>query len=789
VELTQAEKRLWANFATGEELRLGDDDPLGDDFEPESWGEDRRIRAEVIASLMLGAADAVAGQSARVYLTGAYIVGQLNLNGATMAQELTIIGSYFDTAPDFGSVQARSIWLDSCRLPGFGGWSMEITNTLALLNCRADTVLLRSTRVGVDVELSGLKVGGSGDVWALDCSGLVVNGGFRADRMVAAGGVNLTASRVGPWLDLTGAQITVPEGSAALISTGVVVEGLMNLSDIKTNGMVDLLGVNVTGGLMLNGARICVPPPVGAEPNQALSLEQARVGQHLLAPQLHLDGQLNMLGTRVEGVVELREATLHSPDAIACFADQLQAGRFDGTELVVEGQISLIGAQIGRSVIFDRARFQFPGGIALDAMQISVAHNLELTGVKAEGGISVYSGEIGGDLVITGRTDGNDAVKTGPSADLTAMLPIAAVDGRQLRVAKSLVLSDVRIDGQITLESATIGDLSAFRVTMDGDWAVETLVLDDCTVQRDVRLTDCVVTGELSAAGLQVGSDFKLSGGSLSLGLKLENSTVQGDTSIAGVDTDYVTLANLTANGAMVAVTSSTVTQNLILEDVTGAGSVVLTGTSVGGSVLAGGMVAKRFTPTPQVGGLLSLNRASIAELWFDSALWPKKLELDGLRFEELRHEEGWRRILGRSSGAFRMQPYSYLASYFRGTGHDDRARQVMLSAQRAHRRTRPWLLRLPGLLMDTIAGYGYAPGRAVAVLIGAWALGFWHFDRLKVKNPALYSADLIIPTSPFGLEAAGEMPMDSVAVALICIGWALSIAVLPAVTRSLGRN
>ncbi|GIH09219.1 hypothetical protein Rhe02_72860 [Rhizocola hellebori] len=791
MELTQAEKRLWANFATGEELRLGEDDPLGDDFDAATWGADRQIRAEVIASLMLGAAEGVAGQSSRVYLTGAHIVGPLVLNGATLTQELAIINSYFDTAPDFGNVQARSIWLDSCRMPGFGGWSMEITNTLALLNCRAESILLRSTRVGIDLEMSGLRVGGNSDLWALDCSGLVVNGGLRADRMVATGGVNLTAARVGPWLDLTGAQITVEAGAAALLSTGVVVEGMMNVSDIKTNGMVDLLGVNVTGALMLTGARICVPPPVGAEQHQALSLEQARIGQHLLAPQLHLDGQLNLLGTKVEGVLELRNATLHSPGAIACFADQLQAGRFDGDNMVVEGQVSLVGAQIGRSVTFDRARFEFPEGIALDAMQISVAHNFELTEVQAQGGISIYSGEIGGDLVITGRTPANHEIKAGPTADLTAMLPVAAVDGRQLRVAKSLLLSDVRIDGQITLESATIGDISANRVTMDGDWAIETLVLDDCTVQRDVRLNDCVVTGELSAAGLQVGSDFKLNGGSISLGLRLENSTVQGDTSIAGVSAAYLTLANLTANGAMVAVISSQVQENLTLEDVTGAGSVVLTGTTVGGSVLAGGMVAKRFTPTSQVTGLLSLNRATIAEVSFDPSLWPKKLELDGLRFEELRHEGGWQRILGRSSGAFRMQPYTYLANYFRGTGHDDRARQVMLSAQRAHRRTRPWLVRLPGLLMDAIAGYGYAPGRAVAVLIGAWALGYWHFREFKgaVANPALYSADLIIPTAPFGLEAAEGMPMDGVAIALICIGWALSIAVLPAVTRSLGRN
>jgi hypothetical protein len=412
--------------------------------------------------------------------------------------------------------------------------------------------------------------------------------------------------------------------------------------------------------------------------------------------------------------------------------------------------------------------------------------------VTAQGGISVYSGEIGGDLVVTGKPAESGAIQTGPAADLTSTLMIAAFDGRQLRVAKSFILSDLKVDGLVTLESATIGDIAGFRVTMDmgeGMWAAETLVLDDCTVQRDVRLTDLKINGELSAAGLQVGSDFKLSGAEMSMGLRLENSAVQGDTRLSGVTAHYLTLANLTANGTAVEIIESSVAMDLTLEDVTGAGSVLLHGTKVGGSVLAGGMVAKRFTPTPKVDGLLSLNRASIAELSFDPATWPTNLELDGLRFEELRNESGWRRILGRSLGTFRMQPYSYLANYFRGAGHDDRARQVMLAAQRAHRRTRPWLLRIPGLLMDAIAGYGYAPGRAVAVLIGAWALGYWHFYDLKVKSPALYAADLIIPTAPFGLEAAEGRPMDGVAVALICIGWALSIAVLPAVTRSLGRN
>ncbi|HCT78399.1 MAG TPA: hypothetical protein DGG94_02845 [Micromonosporaceae bacterium] len=784
MQLTAAEQRLWDRFAAGEEVRLGDGDPLADDFDPQSWGEERTVRAEVIAQLMLGAVDQVPGQSARVYLTGARIIGQLNLNGATISQELTIINSYFDTTPDLGSVQARSVWLDSCRLPGFGGWSMEISNTLALINCRLDDLQLRSTRVGLDLELTGLRVGATGLGWALDGSGLVVAGGLRADGLVATGGINLTGARVGPLLDLTRGSIEVSGDSPALTATGLVVEGLLNASELKSNGMVDLIGVSVGGALMLSDARICLPQSTDNGPVQALSLEQARIGQHLLAPGIHLDGQLNMLGTKVEGALELRAATLHSPGAMACYADQLQAGRFNGDEMIVDGQMSLIGASFGRSVTFDRARFTFPDGIALDAMQISVAHNLELTEIRAIGGVSVYSGEIGGDVVVTGVIRELGAIEPGPLAHLTSALPIAAFDGRQLKVAKSIVFSEVTVQGQVSLESATVGDIAFYVTSFVGEPGNDALVFDDCTVQRDIRITALNVNGEFSAAGLQVGSDLKLVDATVTGGFRLENSTVRGDTTLHRLEVVYLTLANLTVSGTTVAITDSKVHDLLSLADVTGAGTVLLTGTEVSGIVVAGGMVTKRFRPTPKVGSVLNLSRATIAELSLNVSEWPPNVEVDGLRYEELTHEHGWRPWLERNSRlSFRMQPYTYLANYFRSSGHDDQARKVMLAAQRAQRRTRPWPLRVPGWIMDAFAGYGYAPGRALTVLIGAWAFGWYHY------RDALLSADLVLPTSPFGLEADHPGGEGWVAIALIAIGWALSIAVLPAVTRSLGRN
>ncbi|MEH1127919.1 hypothetical protein [Micromonospora sp. CPCC 206061] len=70
---------------------------------------------------------------------------------------------------------------------------------------------------------------------------------------------------------------------------------------------------------------------------------------------------------------------------------------------------------------------------------------------------------------------------------------------------------------------------------------------------------------------------------------------------------------------------------------------------------------------------------------------------------------------------AFIPQTYEQLAAFYSGQGREADAREVRLGARRLARAREPWLRRLPGLLSDSVAGYGYRPSRAFV-----WLLIFW---------------------------------------------------------------
>jgi len=71
---------LWEAFARGTFVDLRSGDPGTDDpARAHGWGESRRVRAEVVAALLLGAVAPSAGHVAGVRLAGAVVEGRLNL--------------------------------------------------------------------------------------------------------------------------------------------------------------------------------------------------------------------------------------------------------------------------------------------------------------------------------------------------------------------------------------------------------------------------------------------------------------------------------------------------------------------------------------------------------------------------------------------------------------------------------------------------------------------------------------------------------------------------------------
>jgi hypothetical protein len=204
-----------------------------------------------------------------------------------------------------------------------------------------------------------------------------------------------------------------------------------------------------------------------------------------------------------------------------------------------------------------------------------------------------------------------------------------------------------------------------------------------------------------------------------------------------------------------------------------------------------------------QAEGGISLYRTSIGVLCDDPGSWPRRLVLDGFTYEGLYPylPAGRRLTWLRRMDDYRAQPYEQLAAYYRRLGHDEQARRVLLARMRARTSERPWWARSWGWFQDVLAGYGYAPGRAVGWLVGVFMVG-WVFFQLHRPAPAkpqdhpvfhaaLYALDLMLPAPALGQEQAWDPQGGALAVATVLriFGWVLAIAVVAGITRALSRS
>jgi hypothetical protein len=156
---------------------------------------------------------------------------------------------------------------------------------------------------------------------------------------------------------------------------------------------------------------------------------------------------------------------------------------------------------------------------------------------------------------------------------------------------------------------------------------------------------------------------------------------------------------------------------------------------------------------------------------------------------------------LNRDLNAYRPQPYEQLAGFYRRIGHDDDARRVLLAKQRTRSSALRPYARAWGYLLDWTVGYGYRPWLAGFWLLVLPCLGTTIFAADHPQpvssghgphfNPLIYTFDLLIPISPFGMRDAFAPAGSSqwLAYTLIVTGWILVTAVIAGIARVLRRD
>jgi hypothetical protein len=428
----------------------------------------------------------------------------------------------------------------------------------------------------------------------------------------------------------------------------------------------------------------------------------------------------------------------------------------------------------------------------------------------------------GGDPTTTDASAGDWAPSRQVRAAVIARLLLGAV-AAEPGYTPRLALAGARIIGPLDLSGGTVScELRLTRCWLDdpldaSDAKLRNVTIQTCRVGRadlwsvdvdgSVRLTGSRI-GELNLGSAHIGGRLHLSGATLSnpggvaltgTRLVVDHSMICGSTSVTGelrlLDATIGTAlilagATLSNRGGRALNTGGlTVEQSVYCtQGFRATGEVRFHRARIRGPLMLDGTID----------GVLDLRDAQLYNLVMPSSL-PVPARLDGLTYQYLSPEElGEPRIrwLQRDPDGYRAQPYEQLAEHFRRLGYDRRARLVLLAKRRAQARRMPLRWRVLSWLQDALSGYGYAPGRAVGWLVAVWAVGAAYFaaqpppDREDGFHAALYALDVLLPTSPLQLE--DQVTPEGIGfwltVGMQAFGWALSIAVLPALTRALSR-
>ncbi|MFJ8310960.1 MULTISPECIES: hypothetical protein [unclassified Streptomyces] len=174
---------MWDAFPKGRRVDLRSGDTEGDDVGDGSRrGPERTLRAEVLASLLLGEHGERSGVGAALRLFGARITGTLALEGAEVRYLLHLEGCWLEETVRLDSASTLAVAVAHSRVPGFWAPSARIGGRLDLRGSvigaqdRRNAVELIHAHVAGGLRLDGAVLSAPDGI-ALSAGGIVMDGG------------------------------------------------------------------------------------------------------------------------------------------------------------------------------------------------------------------------------------------------------------------------------------------------------------------------------------------------------------------------------------------------------------------------------------------------------------------------------------------------------------------------------------------------------------------------------------------------------------------------------------
>lgn len=291
-----AEKGEWWGFKNDPA------DPVAADF----WDESRVLRASVIRALAAGtiwpthlAPWRLSPKGIRIF--GAWIVGELDLNGACIPSALGLHCCAFDGTPNLDEARTQTVSFHGSHVPGLRAQGAKFDGAFWLREGFSSTggVSLIGASVVDEFDCDGGHFSHEGGI-ALDCHALKVGASvFLRNGFTAKGEVSLVRATVGGHLDCDDGHFDNGAKAALNCDTLCVGASVFLRNGFSAKGRVDFFQAKIGGNMRCHSGAFENPKGI------ALDLTLADIGAGLFLSQM---SQVGADHAAIEGQLLLSQA-------------------------------------------------------------------------------------------------------------------------------------------------------------------------------------------------------------------------------------------------------------------------------------------------------------------------------------------------------------------------------------------------------------------------------------------------------------------------------------------------
>lgn len=236
--LTPAEERIIAA------LPVGEFDRLGDGRRPETDDPSREVRAAFLRFLILGGDENHRPHEKGVRVSGGWISGALDLEGARIPRDIGLTDCRFAAVPVLRYAVVDNLFLDGSSLPGLEAERLEARGGVSLKGADVKgEVRLSGGRLDGQLSLDGARLSSAGQ-FALAADGIQVRT-VEIRGAAIEGETRITAAQVDGDFDVTGSRLSNPGGGALLLNRTEIRGGFFLRRGAKIDGTLDLTGASI----------------------------------------------------------------------------------------------------------------------------------------------------------------------------------------------------------------------------------------------------------------------------------------------------------------------------------------------------------------------------------------------------------------------------------------------------------------------------------------------------------------------------------------------------------------